>query len=90
MIQLRVILFEDADLWLAQGLEHDICVQATTKGEAMALFDLTVELEDSEEGGITQIPPAPRDFFDRWESWSETHRRYSYRDDLEYEFRRVL
>ncbi len=90
MTALRVILFEADDLWLAQGLDHDICVQATTKGEAMSLFDLTTELEDGEEGGIERIPCAPKYFFDRWENWATIHNRQSFKDEMTYEFRVVL
>ncbi len=64
--KIRVILFKEADQWLAQGLERDICVQAATLDDLYSRFDLTVRLEEEEAGGLERIGPAPSFFFDLW------------------------
>jgi len=66
--KIRVILFKDGDAWLAQGLEHDICVQAPTIKELYGRFEVAVHLESEEPGGLDRIAAAPRHFFDLWES----------------------
>lgn len=65
--QFRVILFKEGDTWVAQGLEHDICVQAPTMGELYGRFDVAVRLEENEPGGLDRIGQAPKHFFDLWE-----------------------
>ncbi len=66
--QIRVIIFkEDDSNWIAQGLEHDICVQGRSMTEAQELFDVAVTLEAKEPGGVDRIKPAPEAYFDMWE-----------------------
>lgn len=64
--QIRVIVFQDDDLWLAQGIEHDICVQAETLPAVFARFELAVNAE-AKEGGLDRIAPAPDAFHKMWE-----------------------
>ncbi len=64
--KIRVILFKDDDKWVAQGLEHDICVQAETLGDLYGRFEVAVRLESAEEGGLERIGEAPQYFFDLW------------------------
>lgn len=62
---LRVIIIKDGDVFVAQGLEKDVCVQAETIQRLIEVFDaqLAFQISDSEN-----IPPAPREYWDMWES----------------------
>ncbi|HHY49948.1 MAG TPA: hypothetical protein GYA10_09395 [Alphaproteobacteria bacterium] len=64
--KIRVILFKEGDAWLAQGLEHDICVQAPTMKELYGRFEVAVHLESEEPGGLDRIGPAPQHFHKLW------------------------
>lgn len=65
---IRVILFKESESnWVAQGLEHDICVQAKTMKDAQEMFDVAVTLEAKEPGGVSRIAKAPKAFFDMWD-----------------------
>lgn len=66
--QIRVIIFkEDDSNWVAQGLEHDICVQGKTMTDAQELFDVAATLEAKEPGGIARIAAAPEAYFKMWD-----------------------
>lgn len=65
--QMRVILFKEGDLWIAQGLEYDICTQANDLKELYSRFEMTVRLESQEDGGLERIAKAPDHFFRKWE-----------------------
>ena len=67
---IRVIFFREGETWLAQGLEHDICVQAPTIDELYGRFEVAVSLEADSEGKLDSIPKAPQHFFDLWEKRS--------------------
>ncbi|NJM30563.1 MAG: hypothetical protein HC855_11070 [Rhizobiales bacterium] len=67
---IRVIFFQDGDAWLAQGLEHDICVQADTLDELYGRFEVAVRLESEPSGNLDHIGEAPKHFFDLWEKRS--------------------
>lgn len=68
--KIRVLVFRDPelDIWVAQGLEHDICAQAKTIEEVHAAFerailaDAAVAIERGEEP-LAAIPKAPDAFF---------------------------
>jgi hypothetical protein len=62
--KLRVIVFKDGDLWLAQGIEHDICVQATTLPALKDRFDLAVQAQPD----LSKIPAAPAQFQAMWDN----------------------
>lgn len=64
---IRVIIFKDDHAWVAQGLEHDICVQAETLDDLYGRFDVAARLESEEEGGLKRIEKAPQFFFDLWD-----------------------
>jgi len=61
--KLRVIFYQDHGVWLAQGLEHDICVQADTLDDLYGRFEVAVRLE-SENGKLDHLPVAP-DYYQR-------------------------
>ncbi len=65
--KMRVIVYKDGDAWIAQGLEHDICVQAATLDDLYGRFEVAMRLEDDESGGLQRVPEAPRHYFDLWE-----------------------
>lgn len=64
--KLRVICYQDQGVWLAQGLEHDICVQADTLDDLYGRFEVAVRLE-CEDGGLDHIPAAPEHFQRMWD-----------------------
>ncbi len=60
---LRVVLFREGDLWIAQGLEHDVGVQAENLRELMRRLAMAL----AEEGDrLTTLPPAPDYFQALW------------------------
>ena len=70
--QIRVIIYRDANLWVAQCLEHDIGAQATDLEslEARLSAALEVELAASLElhgSPFAGIDPAPSHFHEMWE-----------------------
>lgn len=64
--KIRVIFYRDADAWLAQGIEHDICVQADTLDELYGRFEVAVRLECVNDS-LDHIGPAPAHFHKMWE-----------------------
>lgn len=70
--QIRVIIVEDGDLFVAQCLEVDIAAQGKTPDEAMARLKLAFseELKDAEKSGrsIMDIGPAPDSFAAMYET----------------------
>jgi len=67
---IRVIFCSEGETWVAQGLEHDICVQANSMDDLYALFEVAVTLEAQEPGGIERLPPAPEHFQNLWQKRS--------------------
>ena len=61
--QLRIVVFRESRYWLAQGLEHDIGVQAEDLRDLMCRLLLTLELEAAT---MARLPPAPQYFQDLW------------------------
>ncbi len=70
--KLRAIVLKDGEFWVAQGLEHDICVQANSLDDLYGRFEIAVCLEAKEEGGLDRIDEAPRHFFDLWDNKSSS------------------
>jgi hypothetical protein len=66
---IRVIFFQQGEAWLAQGLEHDICVQAPSLDDLYGRFEVAVRLE-SDDGKLVHIGKAPQHFFDLWDKRS--------------------
>ena len=67
---IRVIFFREGDAWLAQGLEHDICVQAPALDDLYGRFEVAVRLESGGDGKLDHIGKAPQHFFDMWNKQS--------------------
>lgn len=71
-LELRVIVFKDNDLWVAQCLEHDIGAQAADVDTLMTRLEvvLKAECKTSLEKGLKLldgIEPAPARFFAMWD-----------------------
>jgi hypothetical protein len=66
-MEFRVICFQENGLFVAQGLEHDICVQAESLEELFGRFEVAVKLESDESGGLNHIDAAPSHFHAKWE-----------------------
>jgi len=68
-MKIRIVVFKDEDQFVAQALEHDICVQATTLDQIVSRMEAALGLEIAD--GLDHIPPAPDQFFKMWETHSE-------------------
>lgn len=69
--QIRVVVFREGDVWVAQCLEYDIGAQAPDLETLHRRLALTVELErriSTERNGkaFAGIDPAPKHFQDMW------------------------
>ena len=65
---MRVIIFKEGDVWLAQGLEHDICARGNSLAEVKVMFNLTVKAEQEERNGdLSDIEAAPEYFHKLWQ-----------------------
>lgn len=60
---LRVVIFRESRFWLAQGLEHDIGVQAEHLRDLMQRLDVAIAQEGE---AIAHLPAAPPYFQDLW------------------------
>lgn len=54
---LRVVIFREGDFWLAQGLEHDVGVQAEHLRDLIARWDLMIA-DEMKDDGLRALPPA--------------------------------
>jgi hypothetical protein len=69
---IRVIVFYDEGLWVAQCLEYDIGAQAQDVDTLMARFDVTMKAEIKESIArhgrpLAGIAPAPERFHRMWD-----------------------
>lgn len=64
--EVRVIFYQDDSLWMAQCLEHDICVQANSLGDLYGRFEVALRLEMDGENGLEHVPSAPAHFERMW------------------------
>lgn len=76
-INIRVVVFQEGDAWVAQALEYDIGAQATDLQALERRFAMTLraELEESLKRGRTPfggIDPAPEYFHKMWDGDSPT------------------
>lgn len=68
---LRVLTFKEGDTWIAQALEKDLCVQASSEDELRARFELLIDLECANSScddlhALTKIDAAPEHFMKMW------------------------
>ena len=83
---MRVVVFKDGDLWVAQALEHDLCAQGIDLKTVRARLQMTVSLERaySESNGkqpFEGIDSAPKYFHDLWANASDFSDASSCEDD---------
>lgn len=69
---IRVIVFKDADLWVAQCIEHDIGAQAPDVDTLMARLQVVMSAElkeslDKHKVPFAGIEPAPERFSLMWD-----------------------
>jgi hypothetical protein len=67
--KIRVIVFQEGEAWIAQGLERDICVQASSLDDVYGRFEVAVRLE-CEDGSLDHIDAAPLHFQELWDKQS--------------------
>ena len=65
---LRIIAFSEFDQWVAQCLEHDVCVQAPDLDTLRDRMEAAFYAEDTAQreagkDGLSAIPAAPEHFF---------------------------
>ena len=71
-IKINVVVYEDGDLWIAQGIEYDIAAYADSLSQAVSKFEralianlaMNVELG---RPGLEKIGPAPQRFRELFE-----------------------
>lgn len=61
----RVLIFKQEDMYVAQCLEHDIAVQADDITTLQKRFETAMFCESDE---LANIEPAPQSFFDSWDA----------------------
>jgi len=64
---LRIVIYAEDGLLVAQCLEYDICTQAKDRNGLLERMNdlIGVEMEEMERTG-QNIPPAPKPFHDLW------------------------
>lgn len=76
--RLRVVVCKDGDMYVAQCLEHDICVQAPDMKTLRSRFNATLDAERefalaNGKKPFEGIDPAPKHYFAMWEKgWAAT------------------
>jgi hypothetical protein len=65
---LRVVVFKQEDMFVAQCLEHDISVQAADIATLQMRFEETVAIEGED---LAAISPAPESFQKMWDDGYE-------------------
>lgn len=80
MSTLRIVTFKEGDIWVAQCLEHDVCVQASDLHTLRSRMEVAIQAESP----ITNLPKAPSHFFELWDRKSGFHNSGK-TDDVEYE-----
>ena len=72
-MNMRVVVFKEADKWIAQALERDLRVWSDNEEDIPALFEALVEEEskfdrDRGDAPLSSLSPAPTVFFDMWDN----------------------
>jgi len=72
---LRVIVYREGELYIAQGIDHDIATQAPDITTLLERLDLTIDAEcamsrDRGDQPFVGIPPAPNYFHTLWDQRS--------------------
>lgn len=68
---LRVIVFKEGNLWIAQGLELDICAQGPDLTTVKSRFLATLRIECETGNPVESIGPSPERFQSLWDKRSD-------------------
>lgn len=63
VMELRIIIFKQEDLFIAQCLDHDVAVQGSDMATVQRRFEETVFAEGE---GLTALPAAPEAYHVMW------------------------
>lgn len=71
--KIRVVVFKDGDMFVAQCLEHDICTQAADMKTLRHRMDALLEAERAHARASGKKPfegidPAPKHYVEMWET----------------------
>jgi hypothetical protein len=80
MSSVRIITFKEGETWVAQCLEHDVCVQAPDLDTLRARMEVALQAESP----LDALPKAPDHFFELWDRKSDFHKSGK-SDGVEYE-----
>ena len=69
---LRFVVFKECDIWLAQGVDRDICAQSQDlEGLQERLLDtIEAEIHIIGRGDLSHVGPAPGNFAAMWDERS--------------------
>jgi hypothetical protein len=67
MNTVRIVTFKEGEIWVAQCLEHDVCVQAAD----LATLGSRIEMALQAESPLDKLPQAPAHFFELWDKKSD-------------------
>jgi len=79
MSTLRIVTFMEGDIWVAQCLEHDVCVQASDLDTLRSRMEVAIQAEP-----LADLPEAPAHFFGLWDRKSG-FQKHGKSDGVEYE-----
>lgn len=70
-LHLRIIVFYSEGLWIAQCLEHDICVETKDFHSLQTLMEAALRVEQNAhraggQRGLEGLPPSPPLFLQMW------------------------
>ncbi|TCU77036.1 hypothetical protein EDE08_102580 [Bradyrhizobium sp. R2.2-H] len=60
---LKVVVFKEAEQWVAQCLDHDVCVQGPDLETVRSRMHVALTAEDD----LESLPKAPEHFFKLWD-----------------------
>jgi len=61
--ELKVVVFQEGGLWVAQCLDHDVCAQGPDLETVHARLHVALTAEDN----LESLPKAPEHFFKLWD-----------------------
>lgn len=65
---LRILLYPRNGIMFGQCLEHDVCIRGTDSDDVRRRLMLVIGAYEDEGADFFSLPPAPRAFFDTWQS----------------------
>lgn len=72
---LRIVVYKEDEVFVAQCLEYDICTQAADRTTLRERMDCLIDLEVTEMQGKGQgLDPAPERFHNMWEQRSRSYK----------------